>query len=178
MAFGLVDDELAAAVAASGCPWCGGALHRADYDRKPRGGLLAFGLEVVGRRRSLCCGREGCRRRTLPPSVVFFGRRVYLGAVLIAASVVALALGCGRQAREKTGVPSRTTRRWLAWWQVDFLASPVFLLLAGRLMPAVATHRLPTSVIERLSGNGPARVAALSVHLAAFDGSGFVGGIG
>ena len=88
-----VDEELAAAVAAAGCRWCGGALHRGDYERKPRWGLLGVGLDGVGRRRSLCCGEEGCRRRTLPPSVVFLGRRVYLGAVVIAASVVALALG-------------------------------------------------------------------------------------
>lgn len=162
-----VDDELAAAVAAAGCRRCGGALHRGDYQRKPRWGLLGVGLESVGRRRSLCCGEEGCRRRTLPPSVVFLGRRVYLGAVVIAASVVALALGRGRASRVTTGVPSRTTGRWLSWWQVEFPASPVFVLLAARLVPAVRIDALPTSLLERLPGEASARVAQLCGHLAA-----------
>lgn len=36
-----LDAEIAARVAAAGCPHCGGALHRANYERKPRG--AAFG---------------------------------------------------------------------------------------------------------------------------------------
>jgi hypothetical protein len=169
-----VDDGLAAAVAAAGCRWCGGALHRGDYERKPRWGLLGVGLEGVGRRRSLCCGEEGCRRRTLPPSVVFLGRRVYLGAVVIAASVVALALGSRRASRVKTGVPVRTTRRWLAWWQNDFPLSATFVWLAARLVPAVRVASLPTSLLERLSGEAAARIGKLCGHLAASpDGSRF-----
>ena len=35
------DEELARQVAAARCPHCGGPLHRANYERKPRGGLLA-----------------------------------------------------------------------------------------------------------------------------------------
>ena len=34
-------------------------------------------------RLSFCCGREGCRRRVLPPSVLFWGRRVYWAAVVL-----------------------------------------------------------------------------------------------
>lgn len=161
-----IDDELAAAVAVAGCQRCGGALHRGDYERKPRWGLLGVGLEGVGRRRSLCCGEEGCRRRTLPPSVVFLGRRVYLGAVVIAASVVALALGGRRASRVQTGVPVRTTRRWLAWWQVDFPASETFVLLAARLVPTVRVAALPTSLLERLSGEAAVRIAKLCGYLA------------
>lgn len=162
-----IDEELAAAVAAAGCRRCGGALHRGDYERKPRWGVLGVGLEGVGRRRSLCCGEEGCRRRTLPPSVVFLGRRVYLGAVVIAASVVALALGSGRASRLKTGVPARTTARWLAWWQVDFPASETFVWLAARLVPSLRVDALPTSLLERLSGDDAERIAKLCGHLAA-----------
>jgi hypothetical protein len=44
--------------------------------------------ESFDRRFSLCCGREGCRRRATPPSVRFLGRRVYVGAVVIVASVL------------------------------------------------------------------------------------------
>ena len=78
--------------AAEPCRYCGGPLHRGDYPRKPRGGLSPSAAEAFGRRFSLCCGREGCRRRATPPSVRFLGRRVYVGAVVIVASaIVALA---------------------------------------------------------------------------------------
>ncbi|XXY46428.1 hypothetical protein WME91_41160 [Sorangium sp. So ce269] len=85
-----IDQEIARQVARAGCPWCGGPLDRSDYDRKPRGDrFIAATVELPLRRISLCCRREGCRRRRTPPSVVFLGRRVYLGAVVIVASTMA-----------------------------------------------------------------------------------------
>ena len=33
-----IDEDLAEQTRRRGCPWCGGALHRAAYLRKPRGG--------------------------------------------------------------------------------------------------------------------------------------------
>ena len=87
-----LDEEMARGVAARGCPRCEGPLHRGDYGRKPRGALIAPAGEAFVVRFSLCCGREGCRKRATPPSVRFLGRRVYLGAVVIVASIVALAL--------------------------------------------------------------------------------------
>jgi len=74
-----IDAEITARVAAAGCRFCGGPLHRGDYDRKPRGGAVAVAAEAFTRRFSLCCGREGCRRRAMPPSVRFLGRRVAWG---------------------------------------------------------------------------------------------------
>jgi hypothetical protein len=68
---------------ARSCRYCGGRLHRGDYPRKPRGGLIGRAGESFRRRFSLCCGREGCRRRSTPPSVRLLGRRVYLGAVVM-----------------------------------------------------------------------------------------------
>ena len=93
--FGLLvelDEAVTRRVAAERCPACKGPLHRGDYDRKPRGALIALAGEAFARRFSLCCGREGCRKRATPPSVRFLGRRVYLGAVVLVASIVALAL--------------------------------------------------------------------------------------
>jgi hypothetical protein len=62
------DERIADQVAAEGCAECGGPLHRSDYDRKPRGALLAAGTEESVRRFSLCCGREGCRQRAAQAS--------------------------------------------------------------------------------------------------------------
>ena len=57
------DERIAGQVAAAGCAVCGGPLYRGDYDRKPCGARIVAGAEASVRRFSLCCGREGCRRR-------------------------------------------------------------------------------------------------------------------
>ena len=115
-----VDETIVARVAAAACPFCGGPLHRGDYPRKPRGGLVAVAAEAFRRRFSLCCGREGCRRRATPPSVRFLGRRVYVAAVVIVASVVALAAATASAVRRVTGIAPRTARRWLQQWRGPF----------------------------------------------------------
>jgi hypothetical protein len=176
-----VDAKIAAAVAASGCDACGGPLHRGDYLRKPRGALLAASGEEFVVRFSLCCGRDGCRQRATPPSLRFLGRRVYVGAVVVAASVVALALrGATAAARARTGVPARTLGRWLAWWRGPFTATAVFVAIASRLVPAVARAEIPASILDRLHGDAFARVHRLLEQLAPLttasvpDGSRFV----
>jgi len=74
-----IDEDLAAQARAGGCPHCGAAPHSARYPRKPRGVARAQLGEEYEHRLSLCCAREGCRRRTTPPSVRLLGQRVYLG---------------------------------------------------------------------------------------------------
>jgi hypothetical protein len=176
-----VDQAVTRLVAAEGCPKCDGPLHRSDYDRKPRGGLIAPAGEAFARRFSLCCGREGCRKRALPPSVRFLGRRVYLGSVVILASIVALALRSAVQIRRQTGVPGRTTRRWLAWWQGPFLHTGVFVSICARLI-GVHVGRVPASIVDRLQGTGTQRVRTMLELLAPLttgsvpDGSRFLRG--
>ena len=72
-----VDGDLVEEARRHGCIHCRGKLFRSDYERKPRGG------PQWDMRFSLCCGREGCRRRNTPPSVRFMGRRVYAGLVVV-----------------------------------------------------------------------------------------------
>src|SRR5271170_1170305 len=140
-----IDEAIVERAAEEPCRDCGGPLHRGDYPRKPRGGQLAVAAESFGRRFSLCCGREGCRCRATPPSVRFLGRRVYVGALVIVASVVALAQTIASAARRATGVPARTTRRWLRWWRGPFVTTPVFVEICGRLVPAVERRSVPAS---------------------------------
>lgn len=139
-------------MAAGGCPACGGPLHRSDYERKPRGALVAPAGERFVRRFSLCCGSEGCRKRATPPSLRFLGRRVYLGVVVILASLVAQALGVASAIRRATGVPPRTVRRWLSWWRGPFIGTEVFVVLRARLV-GIAVDELPASIVERLDGS-------------------------
>jgi hypothetical protein len=158
--FGLLvraDEAVARRVAAEGCPVCDGPLHRSDYDRKPRGALIAPAGEAFVRRFSLCCGREGCRKRATPPSMRFLGRRVYLGVVVVVASMVALALRASGEIQRRTGVPTRTTRRWLGWWQGLFLDTEVFVTICARLI-GVDVARVPESIVGRLQGTWTERV--------------------
>jgi hypothetical protein len=148
------------------CRDCGGPLYRSDYPRKPRGGRLAGAAEVFNRRFSLCCGREGCRHRTTPPSVRFLGRRVYVGAVVIVASAIVLTTISANAAMRITGVPARTTRRWRRWWTGSFTASRPFVDLSARLVPAPSRQQLPVSLLERLAPEGAASVSELLTWLA------------
>jgi hypothetical protein len=165
--FGLLereDEAVTQRVAAVGCQVCDGPLHRSDYRRKPRGALIAPAGETSVVRFSLWCGREGCRKRATPPSVRFLGRRVYLGAVVIVASMMALAL---RSAgiRRQTGVPVRTMRRWLGWWQGPFLGTEVFVTICAQLI-GVDVGRVPASIVDRLAGTPTERVQRMLAWLA------------
>jgi hypothetical protein len=145
-----IDEDLAQRVATAGCPTCGGPLHRGDYARKPRGGWLATADAAV--RFSLCCGRRGCRRRALPPSVRFLGRRVYWEAVVLLASARAIVMGVVQQAERVTGVPRRTLRRWLTWWEGEFPRSPLWTVMRARFAPPPPdASSLPLSLLDRLA---------------------------
>lgn len=144
------DRQIAQAVAAAGCRHCGGPLHQGNYERKPRGARIAGAGEGFTLRYSLCCGREGCRKRALPPSLRFLGRRVYLEAVVLFASVRAMALETRRRAREATGVPARTLHRWRRWWTDAFPISGVWAQLRARFVPPPPQEsELPRSLLER-----------------------------
>jgi hypothetical protein len=148
-----LDEGMARRVAAEGCARCQGPLHRGDFRRKPRGGLIAPAGESLVVRFSLCCGREGCRKRATPPSLRFLGRRVYLGVVVIVASLVVQALDAAEASRRATGVPWRTTRRWLGWWRGPFIQTEVFVAVRARLV-GVTIGELPASIVDRLQGAG------------------------
>jgi hypothetical protein len=171
------DAAIADAVVAGRCRHCGGPLHRSDYRRKPRGALIAGAGEAFALRHSLCCGRRGCRKRALPPSVRFLGRRVYLEMVVVLASVFALTATLLREAVAATGVPARTLRRWGSWWREVFPRLPTWAELRARFVPPPPDEaELPRSLVERLgadlrraAGAGvaePAHGAAVMVLLA------------
>lgn len=145
---------------ALGCAVCGGPLHRADFVRKPRGALIAPEGEEFVKRFSLCCGREGCRKRLTPPSLRFLGRRVYLGVVVIVASFVAQAFATAHTLRQKTGVPALTVRRWLGWWGGTFISTEVFVAIRARLV-GVDESKLPGSIVARLPGSPEQKARAM-----------------
>ena len=154
------DERTVERAIAEGCPVCGGPLHHADFERKPRGALFAPEGEEFVMRFSLCCGREGCRKRLTPPSLRFLGRRVYLGVVVIVASLLAQALGAAHAIRQQRGVPARTVRRWLQWWGGTFLDTEVFVAIRARLV-GVDESQVPASIVERLPGSPTQKVRTM-----------------
>lgn len=183
------DAELARQVAAARCPHCGGPLHQANYLRKPRGGAMAEAGEAQRLRHSLCCGWEGCRKRSLPPSLRFLGRRVYLEAVVLLASVVAQLESTLRAARARTGVPGRTLRRWGSWWRGAFSVSRTWAEARARFVPPAPDESdLPRSLVARVTAElaGPlapplevvcafvARLVAPATTASVTDGARFV----
>lgn len=149
----IIDQEFADQAHAEGCP-CGGRLHRANYDRKPRGGLSELGAEN-SKRLSFCCAQEGCRSRKTPPSVRFLGRRVYLGAVVLLVSAMEGGITDQRVAklRKLLGVSRRTLWRWRSWWRQIFPRSRFWKRHRGRFMPPLNDSNLPASLLERFRGN-------------------------
>lgn len=147
-----IDQDLAEGTRAGRCPFCGAGLHYAAYERKPRGGPEGIAEEVC-LRLSLCCGREGCRRRTLPPSCLFLGRKVYWGAIVLV--VVAL-----RQRRRQSfsaarlrklfGVSWETVRRWMGFFAEVFPASDRWRRVRGLVPAAVRDDELPAALLEVL----------------------------
>jgi hypothetical protein len=132
-------------------PRCGGPLHSAVYQRKPRGGPPDLD-EAYSVRLSLCCGRAGCRRRSLPPSVLFLGRRVYWGVVVLVITALRQGRASGATVRSLNalfGVTRPTLVRWRRYYLEMFVQSPCWRRLSGYLMPPVQRHELPGGLIDR-----------------------------
>ena len=138
-------------------PFCGGPLHDAHYQRKPRGGPSDI-QEAFEVRFSLCCGRPGCRRRVLPPSIRFWDRRVYWAPVLLLLSALRQAQKPAvTMERLKTsfGVWCSTVKRWQHYFKELFVQSERYQRLSGRLMPPVNPDALPGALLSRFcSGDG------------------------
>jgi hypothetical protein len=143
-----VDQDLAATAKRAGCT-CGGRLDRANYPRKPRGGGKDLPASYCYRL-SFCCHRDGCRKRTTPPSVRFLGRKVYLGALV----VLVAAMGQGpsprrvRQLSELFDVDERTIVRWRGFWRKHFPQTLFWKANRGRLVPRTDITHLPLALLD------------------------------
>lgn len=172
-----IDEEKRDEVYAAGCPHCGSRLHTADFTRKPRGILCGEGLpDRYAKRFDLCCGR--CRKRTLPASVRFLGRKVYLAVAIAIATVVVR--GNDRDAvrwlRSELGVSRGTLERWRRWWDA-LTGSSFFLAIRGRLPPDLDETSMPSSLLERLGGSLADRMRELLLLLRPMQGRAFPGAL-
>jgi len=143
------DADLAEECRQGGCLVCSGKLHRANYERKPRGGPQGLEKQTVYRD-SFCCDQRNCRKRHTPPSVRFLGRKVYWGIVVTLVSAMRHGLKAERVAalRESLGMDRRTLERWRQWWLETFLQSSFWKAARARFMPLVCEQTLPWSLTE------------------------------
>ena len=144
-----IDHELATQTRLVGCH-CGGALHRADYPRKPRGCPGEVRPDHSSRL-SFCC--SVCRRRATSTSVRFLGRRVYLAlAVVLVSARPAGPTPAAAQLGLALGVARRTLARWRAWWREQFPQTALWRATCARFMPPVPEALLPGELIDRFTG--------------------------
>jgi len=150
-----IDADLAAVARAVGCRVCGGVLHSARFPRRARGGPMDLGGGYAWRL-SLCCDTDGCRTRLTPASVRFLGRKVYLGGVVVLATVLRHGATPVRMERLRAlfGVSAKTVKRWRIFWQETVTASDFWLLAKSHFMPPVANETLPMELLARFSGVG------------------------
>jgi len=161
-----VDGDFAEEAHQQGCLFCGGKLHRADYDRKPRGG------PQWDWRHSFCCAEENCRRRRTPPSVRFLGRKVYAGFVVVLLSTMLHGLNAERVRRIRQllntddRIDRRTLERWRQWWLDTFVCCSFWKEARARFMPPVCEKTLPNSLCTRFEIGQRNRLVALLKFLA------------
>jgi hypothetical protein len=100
----------------------------------------------------------------LPPSVLFWGRRVYWAAVFLVVSALRQGRTRGytvRRLHVLFGLTRPTLARWIRYFREQFPHSRCFQSIRGRLMPPVAVKRLPGSLIERFQKARGVHEAAL-----------------
>jgi hypothetical protein len=150
-----IDQDIAETARKEGCS-CGGRLHYANYLRKPRGTPVQL-PEPQRVRLSFCCDRDGCRKRTTPPSVRFLGRKVYLGVIVILIS--AMRHGpTPRRVRElskRFNADRRTIARWQVFWREHFPLTRFWKIARARLVPAVEIFSLPYSLVDAFLSRHP-----------------------
>ena len=145
-----IDQDLARACQQAGCPFCHAPLHNAPYVRKPRGGPANIPEEYCVRL-SLCCSREGCRRRVLPPSCLFLGRKVYWQAVILI--IVTL-----RQRNPRSysinmlartyDISRETVVRWIQYFREAFPQSRQWQRLRGLVPAKIGNTDLPRALVD------------------------------
>ena len=165
------DRDLAAAARAARCWICGGALHSASYDRKPRGFPGGAGREYA-ERFSFCCAIDGCRKRTTPPSLRFLGRHVYLATVMTLISAMLLGTTPSRLARLSAvpGIDRRTLARWRAWWRSTFTDGPFAAVARAAVATPIDIAALPVSLLDRFAGGLEQQLTALLRFLGPLTG--------
>jgi len=144
----LIDADLAEQQRGQNCPFCGSVLHYSNYFRKPRGGPEDLPEEFLIRH-SLCCSK--CRRRVLPVSCRFWGRRVYWGVVMLVVCSLRQRRTSGygiAKLRQLLDISRQTLSRWAQYFAQVFPLSSAWQRMKGRIGAGVLRGALPGAVLH------------------------------
>ena len=147
------DEQLAIKTRADRCPFCGGILDWGNYPRKPRGELCKVADEDMIRF-SLCCRNPNCRRRTMPPSCRFFGRKVYWGCVILVVMALRQNRPNGQSAvriQKMLGVSHHTISRWIRYFRDEFPSSGQWKRLRGKVVGTIKDSQLPSNLLRHFA---------------------------
>ena len=164
-----IDTDLSERCRLKGCPDCSSPLHRAYYERKPRGGPELPAALCI--RMSLCCSKEGCRHRLLPPSCLFLGRRVYWGLVILLLTALHQKRPKGQSTQrlvDKFGIDRKTFFRWVVYYRDIFPESPCWHLLRNRFPATVSNTRLPGDALDAFIAHARDPVTGVAKLLALY----------
>lgn len=143
-----IDQDSIKAVRQDGCP-CGGRLDSANYPRKPRGAPVDLPEDCCCQL-SLCCDRDGCRKRVTPQSARFLGPKVYLLPVIFLAA--AMRQGPSPRAMRDLsatfGADRRTIARWQVLWCEQFPHTRFWKVERACFVPALDVASLPQSLLQ------------------------------
>ena len=97
------------------------------------------------------------------PSVLFLGRRVYVGfvVVLLAAMTHGLSPRRVEAVREALGADHRTLGRWRSWWLETFAEGDFWKGARARFIPPLCHATLPWSLCARFGVERHVRLLAL-----------------
>ena len=158
-----IDQDLARACQQAGCPFCHAPLHNAPYTRKPRGGPADIPAEFCVRL-SLCCSRKSCRRRVLPPSCLFLGRKVYWQAVIVIITTLRQrdprSHSINMLAR-KFHISRRTVVRWVHYFREVFPQSRWWQRLRGLVCAQIGNTDLPQGLVNHFLCTHPTSAGGL-----------------
>ena len=85
--------------------------------------------------------------------MLFWGRRVYWGVVIIVVTALRQQRAEGSSARklqELFGVTRLSLKRWLGYFREVFPQSAMWRKLCGRWMPPVTAESIPLAILDRL----------------------------
>jgi hypothetical protein len=146
----LFDEQLAKKTKDKKCPFCGGILDWGNYYRKPRGELCKVADEYLIRF-SLCCRTPSCRKRTMPPSCRFLGRKVYWSCVILTVMAARQNRPNGQSASKLQRllcVSHQTIARWIRYFRKEFPFTDQWRRLRGKLVSTIKDTHLPSNLLH------------------------------
>jgi hypothetical protein len=113
---------------------------------------------------SLCCGREECRRRVLPPSCLFLGRKVYWQAVILIVMTLHQRRPNGfavNRLMRMFSIPRNTLVRWIQYFRAVFPVTAQWQRLRGRVNAEVGDQCLPGNLVEHFFTHSTTHISGL-----------------